>query len=302
MTRLRRLAASLAFAGAYALVVRPRLLRWGATDEEVRRSFPGADVVPGGRRGATMAVTIDAPPARVWPWLAQMGCDRGGWYRWNRLDNGGVPSAERIRPEWQQISLGDHLASTPDGRAWFKVAALEPRRFLGLRAPLDLRGRPFDTRVARPRSYSDSIWSFLLEELPGDRTRLVVSGYAAYHPRLLLTIGNIVFWEPAHVFMQTRQFANLKRRAERKESQMSPKQQIARVGDWIEVHGHEQGQPPRHAMVLEVLGTSGKEHYRVRWADDEHESIFFPGPDAMVKRKKEPARGGKPGARQSAQA
>ena len=44
---------------------------------------------------------------------------------------------------------------------------------------------------------------------------------------------------------------------------------------------------PRHAMVLEVPGTPGNEHYRVKWADDEHESIFFPGPDASVKRSRD---------------
>jgi hypothetical protein len=68
---------------------------------------------------------------------------------------------------------------------------------------------------------------------------------------------------------------------------LSPEHEVARVGDWIEVHGHTQGQPPRLAYVLEVLGKPGSEHYRVRWADDEHESIFFPGPDATVKRKEE---------------
>ena len=52
---------------AYALWVRPRLWRWGATDEEVARPYPGADLVPDGERAATMAVTIEAPPDEVWP-------------------------------------------------------------------------------------------------------------------------------------------------------------------------------------------------------------------------------------------
>ena len=203
-----------ALASVYAVAVRPRLLRWGATAEEVRQPFPGADIVPGGRRGATMATTIGAPPAAVWPWLVQMGCDRAGWYSFDRLDNGGVPSADRIHPEWQQVAAGDRFASTPSGSAWFEVAALEAERFLALRAPLDMRGRPFDSAGARPHWFSDSVWSFLLSELPGGRTRLVVSGYAATRPRLALAVGNFLFWEPAHVLMQTRQFANLKRRVE----------------------------------------------------------------------------------------
>ena len=59
---------------------------------------------------------------------------------------------------------------------------------------------------------------------------------------------------------------------------------IARAGDWIEIHGHLQGEAPRTALVLEVLGTEGNEHYRVRW-DEEHESILYPGPDAMIRHK-----------------
>ena len=158
---------------AYALVVRPRLLRWGATDEEVRRPFPGGDLIPGGERSATMAVTIEAPTSRVWPWLVQMGADRAGWYSWDHLDNLGHPSAERIHPEWQELSVGDHLAATPDGSVWWEVAALEPERFLALRISIDLRWRPLETVGPRPGFYSDSLWCFLLEELPGGRTRLV---------------------------------------------------------------------------------------------------------------------------------
>jgi proline iminopeptidase len=199
-------------AAAYVALIRRPLVNWGASADEVMRRYPGADLVPGAKRTGTMATTIDAPPSSVWPWLVQMGCDRAGWYSWDRLDNGGVPSAERIHPEWQEIKVGDRLASTPGGSAWFEVAAVEPERFLALRAPLDPRGRPFDTAGPRPRFYSDSVWCFLLEELADGRTRLIVSGYAASRPRMLFAIGNGLFWEPAHWVMQTRQFANLKRR------------------------------------------------------------------------------------------
>ena len=90
----------------YGVWVRPRLWRWGATDEEVSSPYPGADLLPEGERAATMAVTIEAPPDQVWPWLVQMGGDRGGWYSWDRLDNGGRPSAQEIHPEWQDLALG----------------------------------------------------------------------------------------------------------------------------------------------------------------------------------------------------
>jgi hypothetical protein len=150
----------------------------------------------------------------VWPWLVQMGCDRAGWYSWDRLDNGGTPSAERIQPEWQDISVDDRMASTPSGSAWFEVAAMQQGRFLGLRAALDWRGRPFDTAGPPPRFYTDSLWGFLLQDMPDGKTRLVVSGYATGRPRLVKAIVDFVFWEPAHWIMQTSQFGNLKRRAE----------------------------------------------------------------------------------------
>jgi len=214
MPTTRNVAAVLGLVGGYAFVVRPRLLRWGATGEEVRSVYPGVDLIPGGARSATMAVTIDAPPSRVWPWLVQMGVDRAGWYSWDRLDNFGLRSAERIHPEWQELSVGDRLAAKPDGSEWWEVAALEPERFLGLRMSLDLRGRPFDTAGERPRFYTDSTWGFLLEELLAQRTRLVVSGYWCLRPRWLQPVASFIFLEPSHWVMQTRQFANLKRRAE----------------------------------------------------------------------------------------
>ncbi|HXQ27624.1 MAG TPA: hypothetical protein VN848_00015 [Gemmatimonadales bacterium] len=170
-------AAVVALLGIYAVALRPRLVSWGATDDEVREPYPGAEIIPGARRSTTtMAVTIDAPASRVWPWLVQMGVDRGIWYTWDYWRARGLRSAERIHPEWQQIAIGHHMPAVPDGSVWWEVAALEPERFLGLRMSLDLRGRPFDPRGRVPRFYSDSLWSFLLTELPGERTRLVVSG------------------------------------------------------------------------------------------------------------------------------
>jgi len=210
---------TLGLLGFYALVVRPRMIRWGATDEEVAGLFPGADLIPGGVRSGTMAITIEAPPADVWAWLVQMGYDRAGWYSWDRLDNWGRSSSERIHPEWQKLSIGDHLSAMPDNSVGWEVAALDPQHFLGLRASVDKQCRPFDPKGTRPSSYSDSLWAFQLKELPGNRTRLVVSGYWAVQPSWLRPIVNI-FLEPAHWVMQLRQFANLKRRAERDRVEM----------------------------------------------------------------------------------
>jgi proline iminopeptidase len=161
-----------------------------------------------------MATTVDAPPRQVWPWLVQMGHDRAGWYSWDRLDNFGSRSAKHIHPEWQHISVKDRLLSTPDGMHWFEVAALEPERFLALRATMGRHGRQVPSSGVRPSVYSDSVWCFLLEEFPGDRTRLIVSVYSSTRPWLRNALAGFLFWEPAHWIMQRRQFTNLKRRAE----------------------------------------------------------------------------------------
>jgi proline iminopeptidase len=216
---MRRIPTAIALVGAvYTFIVRPRLLRWGATKEEFEGPYPGEGIIPGGTRGGTMAVTIDAPPREVWPWLVQMGYGRGGWYSWDHLDNWGQSSVHELHPEWQHIAVGDRLPSMPDNKTWWDVAALEEERFLGLRASMDMRGRMYDPATQHPHFYTDSLWGFQLKELPGDRTRLIVSGYWALRPRWLQPIMSFLVLEPSHWVMQTRQFARLQRLAARKKS------------------------------------------------------------------------------------
>ena len=210
--------AAAAAAAVYGGWVRPRLMRWGASEEEAAGPYPGADLVPDGERAATMAVTIGAPPDQVWPWLVQMGWGRGGWYSWDRLDNHGQPSAREVHPEWQDLAVGDYVKAWQPGAgprdAW-EVAALEPNRFLGLRGLTDLRGRNLDPAQPRPPAYLEGLWGFLLNELPGGRTRLVIGGYQAFRPRWL---GRFVFYWlyiPVVWVMQARTLAVLKRNAER---------------------------------------------------------------------------------------
>jgi proline iminopeptidase len=215
MGRRGAVVAAAGIAGWLALAI-PRLRNWGATAEEQSMALPGDDLIPGARVSGTMAATIVAPPSAVWPWLVQMGCDRAGFYSWDRLDNGGRPSARRIHPEWQDLNEGDRVLATPDGSHWFDVALVEPERTLVLRAPLGVPGgRPFDPSGTRPRAFSDSTWSFHLRRTDGDATRLLVRACWSGRPRLLLDLGNRLFWDPAHLVMQARQFAELRRRATR---------------------------------------------------------------------------------------
>jgi hypothetical protein len=205
-----------AAAGVGALVLARRKLRnLGATRAERRATLPGDELVPGVRGKSTMAVTIDAPPSEVWPWLVQMGCDRAGFYSWDGLDNGGRPSATEIHPEWQDLEVGDRVLCTPDSRYWFQVERLERDRVLALRSSIDVRRhRPFDPAGPRPRFFVDGVWTFVLNELPVGKTRLLVRSFGAARPRLLFGPANLVFMDPAHVVMQTRQLRNLKRLVE----------------------------------------------------------------------------------------
>ncbi|MER7751936.1 hypothetical protein [Kitasatospora sp. NPDC097643] len=163
-----------------------------------------------------MATTLPAPPSTVWPWLVQMGCDRGGWYSWDRLDNGGRPSADRIVAAWQSLAVGQRLASVPSGRAWFTVAVLVPERTLVLRDDTSVpSGRPFDpTNERAPRAFVSSVWGFHLEPA-GPNTRLIVRTFGRSRPRVLTGPTDLLFWEPAHFVMQTRQFRNLRTRLRR---------------------------------------------------------------------------------------
>ena len=111
--------------GVYLRFIRPWQLRWGATDEEVEHRMPGDDVVKQPTFNATRAVTIQARPEEIWPWLVQIGITRAGWYSYDWIDNLGIPSAERIIPEWQHVAVGDLIPMSPNGKVGFWVKAFE---------------------------------------------------------------------------------------------------------------------------------------------------------------------------------
>ena len=213
-----RTCAAAGAAGAFALyasVLRPRIQWLGTSIGERTATYPGDDLIPGGRRYGAMATTIAAPPERVWPWLVQMGCDRAGFYSFDRLDNGGRPSIDHIEPRWQSLQEGDRIASAPDASRWFDVALLSPERALVLRASLTLpAARNFDPADGVPGAYSDSTWGFFLRPTVEGHTRLVVTGTGRGRPHAVVAVGNWLFWDPAHWVMQRRQFAGLRRRAE----------------------------------------------------------------------------------------
>jgi hypothetical protein len=139
-----------------APLYRPWHMRWGANDAEVLGSMPGDEIVPNASFNATRAITIDAPPENVWPWIVQMGYRRAGFYTYDLLDNAGIASANCILEEFQQPQIGDWMPMTSNVNETtaFKVKAFETNRWLLWEKP-------------------DSTWAWKLIPLPDGRTRLV---------------------------------------------------------------------------------------------------------------------------------
>ncbi len=192
----------------------------GATAEERRRALPGDALLKEAIGTWTHGVTIAAPPQTVWPWLAQMGAGRAGWYSWDFLDNGGRSSANEIVPEWQGIAAGDVLPAVPGATDAFVVERVEA-------------GRDIVLTVPHERGGLRATWEFVLEPLPGERTRLLVRGRVgsqwlegvATRPRVPVEYAyRVVSRMPrrlmlaaagaGHRVMEARQLRGIRRRAE----------------------------------------------------------------------------------------
>jgi hypothetical protein len=179
-----------ALAVAYPTVLRPWMLRWGATDEERYKALPGDELVSNSLPASTRAITVQAPIAAVWPWLAQIGQDRGGFYSYEWLENLAgckMHNADCIHPEWQQRAIGDEVKLH-----WAlgnKVTSFEPNRALVLEG-----------------------WgAFVVEPLDDQRTRVILrtrikGGWSAVYHVLLI--------ELPHFLMERKMLLGLKQRAE----------------------------------------------------------------------------------------
>jgi hypothetical protein len=163
-------------------------LHYGATGGEPIEALPGDDLLPAADLVATRAVTIEATPDRVWPWVAQLGQGRGGFYSYDRLENlvgCEIESADRIHPEWQDVSIGDPFRLHP--KLALVVAEVDPGHSL----VVDGRDRP-----GEPAPPYDFTWAFVVRRHPGLRTRLIVReryGYTSPASRLVvepLTAGS----------------------------------------------------------------------------------------------------------------
>ena len=195
---------------AYAFLIRPWHLRWGATEDELQEPLPGDDVVPNPKHEATHAITINASVADVWPWLVQIGQNKGGFYSYSLLENlvgCDIHNAKRIVPEWQSLRAGDVLWLHPKAPP-LPVLLVEAGRAIvigGVAEELD-------------DDLSDNIragtWAFVLKELDPGTTRLLVRIRWDRKAGLLDWFYNFGVLEPSHFIMERRMMLGIKRRAE----------------------------------------------------------------------------------------
>jgi hypothetical protein len=192
-------------AAAYCFLARPYQLHWGATDDEANEALPGDDLLPNSDLTATRGITVHASPDQVWPWIAQLGQDRGGFYSYDFLENVmgcAIHSADRVVPEWQHVGVGDAIKLHPD--VALTVALLERGRMLVLRGgiPIGKTPPPFD-----------NTWSFVLKEGQGGTTRLLArERYAYKRPWAPLIVEPTVV---ASFVMSQKMLRGIKHRAER---------------------------------------------------------------------------------------
>jgi len=203
---------SIAIIVAFFLIVRPWYLRWGATDDEMRRPLPGDEIIASAVAQETRAITIQAPIGRAWPWMAQLGQDRGGFYSYDLLENlvgCEMPTEDRLSPEKQSWQVGDKLWMYPKRKAG-------GIGFATLHVYLAGRALGFGTRVAGtpPTGPEDGSWSFVLEPVDASTTRLLIRGRGASGRSLLGVAFDRSIFEPIHFMMERRMMIGIKQLSE----------------------------------------------------------------------------------------
>lgn len=175
------------------------VVNWGASPDEVTRRLPGDELLDPADVVATRAITIDAPPSAIWPWLVQMGPGRAGAYTYDWIENVfglRMHSADRIHPEWQDLKVGDLVRGRED-RPGMRVEILDPERTLANRSEA-----------------GDWVWTFALVPQDG-RTRLISRNRIALHGSAAgQRLGSLVM-EPGSLVMERKMLLGIKERAER---------------------------------------------------------------------------------------
>lgn len=179
----------------YFFWLRPWQLTWGATGEELNRRMPGDEIVKNPTFDATRALTVKAPPEYIWPWLVQIGFKRAGWYSYDWIDHRGIPSAERILPELQNLEVGDKMPLSESG--YVVVRTMEPNRSMMWESP-----------------EFEFTWAWGLYEIDKENTRLVTRLRTHFHPTSPDAVFFIAVFDVGDFIMMRKCMLGIKRRAE----------------------------------------------------------------------------------------
>lgn len=191
-------------------------LRWGADLSEVDRELPGDSLVANPSAVSTRAITIEAPPEAIWPWLVQMGQDRAGLYSYDWLESLlglHFHNSDRIVPDWQRLAVGDQIRAAPSSAgpdAGFTVVAIDPPRSI-----VTVVGDP--ARVL-PAAQSGTLedgatWTFVLRPIDEQRTRLVVRFRGRFGLPTVVDWLAMRLLEPLHFVMERKQLLGIRQRA-----------------------------------------------------------------------------------------
>jgi hypothetical protein len=184
---------------------------WGLTEEEAERPLPGDQLVPEPLWSWTHGVEIDAPPDRVWRWVAQLGADRAGFYSYQWLENlagCALSNADAVHPEWE-LRKGEELVLHPKVPP-LRIAELERGHYFVAHAPVDGLSR------AAGKPWAEASWLFMVEPLPNGRSRLISRYRMACSADLAtrLAFGPVLI-EPISFAMDRRLLLGIKERTER---------------------------------------------------------------------------------------
>ena len=192
-------------------------IRWGATDEELARSWPGDELVPNPRAGFMHAITIQAPASAVYAWVAQIGQNKAGFYSYEALENIAgcqMRNTYHLVPEWQQLAPGDVMLLHP--QVPMPVLQVEPGRYYLTGCFLDgATGQLLDPAAPRPPGALSISWLFYACDLPGGSCRFISRWRVGYAPSFKsdLLYGRWLMEPVAHV-MDVRMLQTLRRCAE----------------------------------------------------------------------------------------
>ncbi|MCW2526494.1 MAG: hypothetical protein JWM76_1354 [Pseudonocardiales bacterium] len=196
------------FAGAVsAMLLRRASLGWGASEAELAMVLPGDDLLAQAHLSATRAITIKAAPEAIWPWIAQLGQGRGGFYSYDFLENVvgcDIHSADRIVEEWQNVTVGEQINLAPG--VGLSVAIVDSGNALVLRGAIPT--------TSTHRSPYDFTWAFVLLPEAGVRTRLLVRERYTYAHRWVAAIVEPV--ELVSLLMSRRMMHGIRQRAEKR--------------------------------------------------------------------------------------